>query len=233
MNLRTCLKAEWGGGGDGQAPIWRGGSCTYDCAVGTSPDCFERSGNVHVFAEEVFVFGNLGTHTSQENHKWYFSFGRRLLIILGHFLLTPAVCLREARPSVMTFYCVFVASRNLPRRYSTLGLFWAASSHDCVFIASRNLTHRYSALGLFWAASSQDFLSFCCVWDSVFSVWEGPPCSFFAPQFQCRTFVPACAARPPTPWQIGSASRFPPPLCGRFSDDFFLVFVFFWIYAIL
>ena len=44
---------------------------------------------------------------------------------------------------------------------------------------------------------------------------------------QSHKFVPAGATRPPTRQQIGSPSRFPPPLCGRFSDHFLLLFRFF------
>ena len=40
----------------GRPPIWRGGPCTYSCAFGANPDCFEHGGNVNVSMEEVLIF---------------------------------------------------------------------------------------------------------------------------------------------------------------------------------
>ena len=40
----------------GRPPIWRGGLCTYSCAFGGNPDCFEHGGNVNVSMEAVLVF---------------------------------------------------------------------------------------------------------------------------------------------------------------------------------
>jgi len=40
----------------GRPPIGRGGPCTYSCAFGANPDCFEHGGKVNVSMEEILFF---------------------------------------------------------------------------------------------------------------------------------------------------------------------------------
>ena len=140
----------------GRPPIWRGGLCTYSCALGTRSDCLKNRERFMFPWNSFFCFSILGTHTRRDIQKWYFSFGR------------PVGCFGGACRSVVTFCCVFVATRNV--------------ACPC------------SALGLFWAVSTQDFLCFLCAGPIFWALW-GPPCFFFAPRIHKVTHL--CQLAPP------------------------------------
>ena len=136
--------------------------------------------------------------------------GTSALVVVGGFLscfpFTPFSGFRGARRSVMTFCYVFDASRKY-----------------CAPVLSAG-----SLLGSF----QQDFL---CVFPSgtVFlGFWRAAVLPFRTADPQNHKFVPAGATRPPTRQRIGSPSRFFPPLCGRFPDDFLVLFRIFRNYVI-
>ena len=90
-----------------------------------------------------------------------------------------------------------------------------------------------STLGLFWTSSRHDFWCFL-VSGADFVGFETPTVLLFRTMHrQVHTFVPVGATRRPTRQQMGSPSRFFPPLWGRFSDHFLIVFRLFRNLAIL
>ena len=134
----------------------------------------------------------LGTHTRRDIHKWYFSFGR------------PVGCFWGARRSVVTFCCVFVATRNVAR--------------PC------------SALGLFWAASRQDFLCFLCP-GPIFWLCEARHV-FFPRRGSTKSHICATLHHKTTNSAANRVTKsIFPPLCGRLSDHFLLLFGFFQNYG--
>ena len=86
---------------------------------------------------------------------------------------------------------------------------------------------------VFFRASVERWVSFRQLLDRFLGLGRAALLPFRMADPQSHKFVPAGATRPPTRQQIGSPSRFFPPLCGRFSDHFLVLFRFFRNYAIL
>ena len=90
-----------------------------------------------------------------------------------------------------------------------------------------------STLGFFWTSSRDDF--WCFLVSGPDFRGSGAPAMllFRTVHRQVHTFVPVGATRRPTRQQMGSPSRFFPPLWGRFSEHFLIVFRLFRNLAIL
>ena len=102
-------------------------------ALGANPDCLDHGENVHVSVDEVlvFLFANL-----ERKRVGRITSGTSALVVVSGVLsclcLTPVLCFRAARRSVMMFCCVFVASRKVCALFFIagflLGTFQAAFS---------------------------------------------------------------------------------------------------------
>ena len=125
---------------------------------------------------------------------------RKSLLLHSWFFLRPVLCFRGARRSAMMLSCVFATSRTI-----------------CAFFFSVEFL-----LGTFrWV-----FLCFFVSWTNLLVFERLAVLVFCIVDPQGHIFVPAGAARPPTRRQMGSQSRFPPLLGGRFSDHFLYLFCF-------
>ena len=103
---------------------------------------------------------------------------------------------------------------------------------SCVF-GEPAIVRPCSTLGFFWTSSRDDFWCFL-VSGADFRGFGAPAMLLFRTVHrQVHTFVPVGATRRPTREQMGSPSRFFPPLRGRFSDHFLVLFRFFRNFASL
>ena len=90
-----------------------------------------------------------------------------------------------------------------------------------------------STLGFFWTSSRHDFWCFLVSRADFRGFGAAAMLLFRTVHRQVHTFVPIGATRQPTREQMESPSRFSPPLWGRFSDHFLVLFRFFRNFAIL
>ena len=119
---------------------------------------------------------------------------RKSLVAPLVFFLRPVLCFRGARRSSMMLSCVLATSRKI-----------------CAL---------FLALGSFWALSGGFFRVFFESWTNLLVFERLAVLVFYIVDPQGHVFVPAGAARPPTRRQMGSQSRFPPPLGVAFRTTF-------------